>query len=851
MIIRFLNLLDSANGYASVLVIFISLASCTNPVSQNPEKLEHKESLFRLLEPAQTNIDFVNHLPESAHMNRFIYEYFYNGGGVAIGDVNGDDLVDIYFTSNLEANKLYLNRGNLQFEDITNKSGVAGKKGWATGVTIVDINQDELLDIYVCRAGRFKNPDQRKNELFINQGIDDQGKPTFKELANRYGLDVPSFSNQASFFDYDKDGDLDVFLANHNIEAPPNDIESIERLRSIASPLGGNKMLKNENGKFVDVTKQAGISSHMMNYTLAVSVGDINQDGWPDIYVTNDYSEPDHLYLNQKDGSFQDVISSSIGQMPNFSMGCDMADINNDGNLDLMTLDMVAADNYGIKTSMSGMNVELFNAHVRAGLHYQYMYNALQLNNGNDENGNPLFSNIAQFAGVSSTDWSWAPLIADFDNDGFQDLFISNGVKRDFRNNDFNLFLRDASQEVVDKKKNPLDYYKRWTQLSPTREKANYLFRNNNGDLSFADKSGDWGLDQLSFSNGAAYGDLDNDGDLDLVVNNVDSAAFVYENNSNEFSMNGYLTIKLLGPSTNKFGVGARVTVNCNNDIQVREQMPTRGYQSSVSEVLHFGLGDNSIIDELRIVWLDGKAQILSHVMANQQLLLDYKNAESVLVQSGGTEDDFFFEIWTEFALDDSYKENPFNDFERESLLPHKLSQLGPALSIGDINNDNLDDFYLGGAMGQPGKMYLQQNDGSFQRKKVSAFDLDRQHEDVESLLFDADGDNDLDLYVVSGSNEEAPGNEYYRDRFYQNESGEMIKKSEAIPAVLLSGGCVVAQDYDNDGDLDLFVGGRQIPGKYPSPPSSYIFKNESNSNEIKFTDVSSSVAPSLKNIGM
>ncbi len=827
-----------------LLLIF----SCTEETAHT----DYKESLFVLKTKAKTNIDFVNALPESPYMNYFVYEYFYNGGGVAIGDVNGDNLDDIYFTANLKDNRLFLNMGNLEFRDITKQANVSGKKGWSTGVTMVDVNQDGLLDIYVCRSGRFADADKRRNELFINQGNNTDGVPIFKEAAAQFGLDSPTFTTQASFFDYDKDGDLDVFLANHNIEiSSVADIDYINNMRQTESLLGGNKLLKNDGGVYKDITTKTGIHSHMINYTLGVSVSDVNDDNWPDIYVACDYSEPDHLYINNKDGTFKDVNHESFRHIPNFSMGTDIGDINNDGLQDIINLDMSATDNYSTKTSMSGMDVTLFNNYVKGGLHHQYMYNTLQLNKGKNDKGVPVFSDIAQIAGVSSTDWSWAPLLADFDNDGLKDLYVTNGIKRDFRNNDFAKFLQKATKKVVEERKNPLKLYGQWTKMAPTRGKANFVYKNK-GNLQFSDAVVEWGLgNQLSYSNGAAYGDLDNDGDLDLIVNNTDSLAFVYENQSNKFDNKHFLNVKLKGSSKNRSGIGTKVIIHNNDNTYIREQFPVRGFQSSVSRTLHFGLGNLSKVQKIMVVWPDGKQQELHNVKTNQLLLLDYKNAKKKSNQSQEKKATYFKDITLLTGVDYTHRENDFNDFDRESLLPHKMSQMGPAMSVGDLDNDGLDDIFIGGAMGQSGIFYIQDTNGKFIKKFSAALQKDKNHEDVGSILFDADADGDLDLYVVSGGNEKGSGDSYYLDRFYENDKGNFIKNNTAIPKLPFSGSCIISSDYDNDGDQDLFIGGRQIPGKYPNPESSYLLRNDSSNKKIKFTDVTAQVAPTLNKIGM
>jgi len=809
--------------------------------------------LFRLVSVEDSGVDFTNTLPETDYMNGFLYEYFYNGGGVAIGDFNNDGLEDIYFTSNLNDNKLYLNKGELVFEDITDAAKVAGETGWATGVSIVDINQDGLLDIYVCRSGVFTDINFRRNELFVNLGLDQNGTPVFKESAAAYGLDDPSYSTQSAFFDYDLDGDLDMFLTNHNLEAPPRAIEKVVDLHNTESPFGGNKLYKNNGNTFEDVTVEAGIHSNMLNYTLGISISDINNDNWPDIYVANDYSEPDYLYLNNGNGTFKNVTGQSMGHMPNSSMGTDIADINNDGLLDIISLDMAAADNYGIKTSMSAMNPKLFYGHVEAGLHRQYMYNSLQLNNGSALDGPPLFSEIGQLAGVSSTDWSWAPLLADFDNDSYKDLFITNGVKRNFISNDYNIFLNKEIQKIKDQQEDPLNHFAQLTQLAPTRKKVNYIYRNE-GDLTFTNIGEEWGIAEISLSNGAAYADLDNDGDLDLIVNNVDIPAFIYENMA---QMNGdqhYLSVELKGPPNNISGIGAKVSVTSGDYTQVLEQYPTRGYLSSVSFKLHFGLGEWDLPNNVQITWSDGKQQVLKNIEANQQLTIDYQEATKPILAAVTTtvEDRLFEDVSRKVSIGYKHQENVFDDFKRESLLPHKMSQLGPALDVSDVNGDGLEDFYVGGAKGYPGALFIQHQNGKFSSSNQKIWEDEKNYEDVDALFFDADQDDDMDLLVVSGGNEYPEGSDYYSSRLYINTGNGVFKRASDqnnLPTV--SGSIVREADFDNDGDSDLFIGGRQKPGMYPYPTSSFLLRNDGEPGAIKFTDVTNDLIPELDKIGM
>ena len=785
--------------------------------------------LFTSVPSTDTGVKFSNDIPESSAMNSMVYEYFYNGGGVAIGDIDNDGLPDIYLTANLKDNKLYRNKGNFQFEDITEHAGAKGTFGWTTGVTMVDINADGWLDIYVCKSGKGKAKD-RQNLLFLNNQ-----NGTFKEAASEYGLNFSGYSTQASFFDYDKDGDLDMFLLNHNVT--PVNTNNPENFKTELNELSGDRLYRNDTGKFTDVSKKAGILQNSLGFGLGVSVGDLNQDGWVDIYVANDYVEQDYLYYNNGNGTFSDGLKFSIGHTPNFSMGTDIADFDNDGLLDIMSLDMVAEDNYSIKTSMSGMNPATFNHAVANGFHYQYMFNALQRNNGN---GN--FSEIAQISGVSNTDWSWAPLFADFDNDGLKDLFVTNGLKRDFRNNDFKKYKierLEAAQKNADKMSAVIEEL---VKKTPQRKTANYFFKNN-GDLTFAKTSKDWGSAEPTFSNGAAYADLDADGDLDLVVNNIDEPATILRNNTN----GNYLQLAFKGSPENPFGIGTRVEIHTENEIQTLENYPTRGYQSSVEPMLHMGLAMAKNVQKLNITWSDGKSQLLNNIPANQRLTVDYNDAQMGNAPSKTKNSRIFKNITDDHGLVHAHREDEYDDFATESLLPHKMSQFGPALAVVDVNNDGLDDFFVGGAKGFEAALYLQNSDGAFETSNLGAWEKDKGYEDVDAQFFDADNDGDLDLYVVSGGNEWPANHRMYQDRLYLNSEGNFTNGTSSLPKINTSGSCIKSFDFDADGDLDLFVGSRLFPQKYPFSQSSRFLENE----EGKFKDVTEEKASDLQKAGM
>ncbi len=785
-----------------------------------------EKALFKALPASHTGIEFNNKIIETPEVHYLIWEAVYQGAGVAVGDINNDGLPDVCLIANMARDFLYLNKGNMQFENITEKSGINTKIGWSGGVTMADVNGDGWLDIYISRYGWFENPEQRENLLFINNG-----DLTFSERGKEYGIANTGYTIQATFFDYDKDGDLDLFVANQPSQvrwtkkaqekkAPPPDEHTSDRLYR-----------NNGDNTFTDVSKQAGIET--FTFSLGVIASDLNGDSWTDIYVANDYAKPDFFFLNNQDGTFTDVLHTSVKHISNFAMGCDVADINNDGLPDLAVADMAAEDHYRSKTNMSSMRPERFWRYVNKGYHYQYMVNTLQLNNGNN-----TFSEIGHLAGIAKTDWSWTTLLADFDNDSYKDLLITNGIKKDVRNND-HLKRMEREAKKAGGKMTGLEML----QLSlkaPSQKVANYLYQNN-GDLTFQNVASQWGLNQSSFSFGAAYADFDQDGDLDLIINNVDDKAFVYRNESEGTN---YLQLKLKGSGKNTQALNAKVTIHIGGKIQYQELTLTRGYMSACGNILHFGLGNASKVDKLEVEWQDGRLTEMTDIEANQTLELDQKEANKKSNTSKNTSPPLFADITTKSGIQFKHRENDYDDFAKEILLPHKQSTNGPALAVGDVNGDGMDDFYIGGAKGQAGEVYLQ----SAQSKFTKAWQSEAQFEDVDALFFDMDGDKDLDLYVVSGGNEFAENAPELQDRLYLNDgSGKFEKTSNWLPPMLTSGGCVTASDFDKDGDLDLFIGGRIVPSKYPFPPISYLLQNDDNS----FIDITSTHALDMEKVGL
>ena len=806
---------------STLFLLFFILNSCDNSEAKS-DSIELTGGL-ELMSSTHTGINFNNSITESETVNHIYYNQIYSGSGVAIGDLNNDGYPDIYFGGNQVGDKLYVNKGDLNFEDISKKSKISQSPGWTWGITMADVNSDGYLDIYVCRNGESMNPNDRKNKLFINNK-----DLTFTESASEYGIADKGFSSQAVFFDMDNDGDLDMYLVN---QIP--DSRLFKRYKNIPKKryqLYKDKVYKNDGGKFTEVSEDIGLGDGY-TYGLSVSASDLNNDGWTDLFISNDYDEPDFLYYNNGDGTFKNVILDKIKHISRFSMGTDTGDINNDGAIDLLTLDMAAEDHYRSKTNMRSMNAQEFKEMIDKGDHHQYMFNTLQLNNGSGE-----FSDIANIAGISKTDWSWAGLLVDLDNDGFKDIVISNGVKKDVRNNDFltGLYekLKTDSQDFFDMSK-----------LAPSNPLPNYIYKNKNG-YEFENVTKKWGFDMPSFSHGLSYADLDNDGDLDIVSNNMETEASIYKNNTN----GNYLKVELEGSPKNTFGYGTKVIIYHNNKIQIEENTVTRGYFSSKEPKLFFGLGKEKTIDSMRVIWPDNKTLTYNDIDVNKTIRVKYSKASDLYVNNKTSKTVLINENAKDIGIDYIHNENEFDDFAEEVLLPHKLSNNGPFSASGDVNNDGLDDVFIGGAAGQEGVLFIQTTNGKFIKSKSKPWAVDKKSEDLGALFFDLDADGDKDLYVTSGGSEFKQGNKLLKDRVYINDGlGNFSKKNNAIPNIYESTQTVKASDIDSDGDLDLFIGTRLISGKYTFPATSYILINDKGI----LKKASNDVAPDLTNIGM
>ena len=823
------------------LLSIVFLSSCLHQAGPPP--------LFTEIPSSLSNIHFSNDIKEDENYNILTYEYLYNGGGVATGDVNNDGLPDIFLTGNMVPNKLYLNKGNFVFEDITAQSGIKDRAKWKTGAVMADINGDGLLDIYVCYSGPGTDA-ERANELFINNGMHN-GLPSFTESAKQYGLDAPgTFTTTVSFFDMDNDGDLDMLMVNH-ADMFFNPFYNSDKLRATRHPKFGNRLYRNDNGHFTDISEQAHIDGSGLNFGLSVSISDINNDGWADIYVTNDYDERDFLYLNNHDGSFREVLTKATGHISEFAMGSDIADFNNDNRPDVMVLDMLPEDNHRQKLLKGADAYDKYTMRTNAGFHKQQMRNTLQLNNGNDSSGIPLFSEAGQLAGVSNTDWSWAPLFADFDNDGWKDLFISNGIFKDITNLDFVKYTSGYSANYITPEGNKEEMWKLIQQM-PSTKLNNYLFRNNH-DLTFSNLTKEWGFTANGVSNGSAYADLDNDGDLDLIINRLDAAPGIYKNNTTETTHAHFIKIRLRGNDKNSFGIGAKVFVTTAHTNQLQEEYTSRGFQSSVDPVMHIGLGKDSLISTLKVIWSGGKTAVLKNIKADTLLLIEEKKAgDSVLPEKNEQQQIAFREITQHTGIDYTHHPAAFVDFKISPLLPYQVSRIGPVIAKADVNRDGLEDLFIGASSAENSVLYLQTQDGRFVQSASQPWNEGQHITVADALFFDADNDGDADLYVVSGGADFNINNPNYQDRFFENDGkGNYKKLDNTLPAETLSGSCVRAADINRDGLTDLFVGGKLNPGFYPEAPENFILKNRSTPGHILFEKDMQQTDTVLKKPGM
>ncbi|MBW1297106.1 VCBS repeat-containing protein [Aquimarina litoralis] len=803
---------------------------------------QKQQKLFILKDPNYTSVDFSNKLTNTSEWNALNYLYFYIGAGVTSADFNNDGLQDLYFVANMESDKLYLNKGNFKFDDITEISRIRNNDGWSSGVTNVDINNDGWLDIYVSKLGKHRNK-KGKNLLFVNQGVDKNGIPIFKEEAKKYGLDIIGFSNQAAFLDYDLDGDLDLYVLHYSVY--PKRTYGDAKKRLVKDSLAGDKFFINDNGFYRDATTETNIFSSIIGYGLGVGVSDINNDGYPDIYVGNDFFENDYLYINQKNGTFKDILSQDfkkLGHTTNFSMGNDIADFNNDGRMDILSLDMLSDDLLSLKTTESDMNYQNFHQYMRKGYHPQFIRNTLQVNIGNLN-----FSDISFQAGISGTEWSWAGLFADLDNDGLKDIYVTNGIYGATNDKDFVSFISNGiiSNQISTKmSENDL----KLVDKLPKKHTANYLFKNKDG-FNFENATEDWFEKKPSYSNGAVYADLDNDGDLDLVTNNVNESAMILENKSDElYPERAFLTLELKGSKNNRFGIGTKVIAYAKNQTITQELYPSRGYISGVAPTMHLGLGNATSVDSLFIIWPGGNFQKMQNVATNQHLKID-KN------QSGGNFYNSHLSPNSKSNLSNStlkipyrHNDNNYNEFNHEILIPYMNTNQGPEITVGDINNDSKEDFFVGAAKGKPAKLFIQEDDGTFVSATIPEINGTYDSENTDNIFIDTDNDNDLDLIIVNGGNEVGTLSKNLSILYFKNNNGIFEKDRNSFQNISLNASVVKSIDFDGDQDQDIIVGSNSIPGAFGMNPQNYVFENDGFGN---YTDVTNTVAPEFKSIGL
>ncbi len=857
-------------GYVLVAMI-VWIAGCTSDQITS-------DTLFTTMPASYTGIDFVNELSYNKEFNIYTYRNFYNGGGVALGDVNNDSLLDIYFCGNMKTGRLYINKGDFRFEDVTEEAGLIREGVWVTGASFADINGDGFMDLYLCKSGK-PSGENRYNELFINQGTkeneDGISYPTFSEEAHKYGIADMGFSTHAAFFDYDKDGDLDCYLLNNSFR-PIGSFDLRKNQRYERDTLGGNKLYRNDGGKYVDVSEEAGIYGSIIGFGLGVSVADINRDGWQDIYVSNDFFERDYLYLNNQDGTFSESLEQQIQELSGASMGADIADVNNDGYPEIFVTDMLPEDDARMKTKTTFENWDKYQANVMNGYYRQFTRNVLQLNRGpapfkvsssyhdklypDQELNNPqgvLFSEIGRLAGTYATDWSWGALIMDLDNDGWKDILVANGIVQDLTDQDYINFIADPRTVRKIITKDSVNF-KQLIDVIPSNPLPNYAFHNNGGTTGvpmFTNRAEEWGLGEPSFSNGAAYGDLDNDGDLDLVINNTNMIPFVYRSEvDNMLPEHHYLKFHLIGEGMNTFSLGSQITLIHNGRKYFQEQMPMRGFESTMDYRPNFGLGKISMVDTVLVEWPDGSVTIMTDVPADQTLKLYQRDAQQkpvleVLDQEKANQT-LFNEITSFLGIDYTHKENRFTDFDRDRLIYHMLSNEGPKMCKGDVNEDGLEDFYIGGAKDAAGALFIQLPNGKFRTTNQQLFEQDKLSEDTDCEFLDVDGDGDEDLYVASGGNEYPTSSSALIDRLYFNDGrGNFSKSKQILPAGKFeSSSCVHPADYDQDGDMDIFVGIRLRPFYYGFPVNGYVLEND---GKGQFKNVTSQIAPGLDELGM